>query len=104
MSDGFADDVANEDLAYGGICPVCGKEFIDGFGPLEENFSYDAQICVVEKNEESKDGTMLVHLKDVDVDDEWCGNCGQAKNRHPIRRDDDGVACQRFVAPGGESA
>lgn len=56
--------VEREDLAYGGVCPVCGEEFIDGFGRLNEGESYDGRICVVEKNEETADGEMLVHLEE----------------------------------------
>lgn len=53
-----------EHLAYNGICPVCDEEFIDGFDPLEESESYDGRICVVEKNPETGDGQMLVHLEE----------------------------------------
>jgi len=58
-----------EHLAYDGICPVCGEEFIDGFGPLEEHRSYDGRICIVEKNAETNDGKMLVHLDVGDSND-----------------------------------
>jgi len=53
----------NEDLIYGGICPVCGEEFVDGFSEMEENTSYDGRICVDEINGDGE-GKMLVHLSE----------------------------------------
>lgn len=50
-----------DDLVYGGICPVCGEEFIGGYDELIENESYEARICVDEIDGEG-DGKMLVHL------------------------------------------
>lgn len=67
MNDADAREVDREDLAYGGVCPVCGEEFINGFGPLEEGESYDGRICVVEKNEDTADGQMLVHLEEANI-------------------------------------
>jgi len=55
-------DTDRSNLAYGGVCPVCGDEFIDGFEPLEESTSYEGRICVIEKNPETNDGKMLVHI------------------------------------------
>lgn len=59
-----------------GICPVCGDEFIDGFDPLTEGKSYDAKVCIDEKNEETGDGHMLVHLRNVDTDTGRSGGGG----------------------------
>lgn len=64
----MSDAERREHLWNDGICPVCGEEFIDGFGPLNEGESYDGRICVTEKNEGTGDGHMLVHLRDVDAD------------------------------------
>jgi hypothetical protein len=50
------------DLLYGGECPVCGRDFIDGFGPLEVGEQYEAEICITEKDAETGDGRMIVHL------------------------------------------
>ena len=55
------DRTPRDDLVYGGICPVCGEEFIDGYGDLEEDESYEARICVDEIDGEGE-GKMLVHL------------------------------------------
>lgn len=81
-----------DELVYGGICPVCGDEFVDGFEPLEEFESYSGRICVVEKDEGIGSGTMLVHLDEAgdgttatihagDSHDEQvegrCGNCNE---------------------------
>jgi len=64
-SDGNATDgnERREDLAYGGICPVCGEPFNDGYDGLEEGESYDARICIVEKDGNGE-GAMLVHLEE----------------------------------------
>jgi len=51
----------SEGLVYGGVCPVCGDEFEDGYENLEENESYEARICVDEKDGKGE-GKMLVHL------------------------------------------
>lgn len=58
------DTERREHLWNDGICPVCGEEFIDGFGPLTEGESYDGRICVTDKDEETGDGHMLVHIRD----------------------------------------
>lgn len=55
--------MSDEDLVYNGICPVCGDAFIDGFGDLEEDESYEGRICVTHRDEESEQGKMLVHLE-----------------------------------------
>jgi len=51
-----------EHLVYDGICPVCDEPFTDGFAEVEENNSYDARICIVEKDDK-EEGSMLVHLE-----------------------------------------
>ena len=59
----------SEQYLYGGECPVCGRDFVDGFKPLSEGEQYDAEICIVSKNEATGDGEMLIHLPGV-LDDE----------------------------------
>lgn len=55
-------DTPDDDLAYGGICPVCGEEFVDGFDDLEEGESYDgARVCIIEKDGEQAEA--LFHLE-----------------------------------------
>lgn len=61
----MSDTERREHLIYDGICPICGGEFIDGYGALEEGESYNARICVDEVDGEG-DGKMLVHLPNVD--------------------------------------
>ena len=56
----------SDDLVYGGVCPVCGEEFEDGYENLEENESYDARICVDEVDGKGE-GKMLVHLTGTDL-------------------------------------
>jgi hypothetical protein len=56
----------NENLWNDGICPVCGEEFIDGFDLLSEGESYDGKVCVTEKNEQTGNGHMVVHLQSTD--------------------------------------
>ena len=56
--------MSRDNLAYGGVCPVCGKEFYDGFDELREYESYDARICITDKYENGE-GSMLVHLEDA---------------------------------------
>lgn len=56
-------DKGDDSLAYGGICPVCGEEFTDGYDEVEPGNSYEAKICVVEKDGKDE-GSMLVHLVD----------------------------------------
>lgn len=55
------DSDRRDDLVYGGVCPVCGDEFIDGYNDLEEGESYEGRICVTDIGEDG-DGAMLVHL------------------------------------------
>lgn len=63
ITDGGSEVQRRDHLAYDGICPVCGEEFIDGFDPVEEGESYDnARVCIIEKDETANEGTMLVHL------------------------------------------
>jgi len=50
-----------ENLAYGGICPICDEPFTDGYADVEAGHSYDARICIVEKDGKGE-GSMLVHL------------------------------------------
>jgi hypothetical protein len=62
-----AESQHDEELAYDGVCPVCGDEFTDGFGSLQEGQSReDVRVCVVEK----KDGEAeaLFHLPDEQTD------------------------------------
>jgi hypothetical protein len=59
MSD--ARERADQDLAYGGVCPVCGEEFVDGFDDVEEGESIEGvRICITEKD--GNDGECLMHL------------------------------------------
>jgi hypothetical protein len=51
------------ELYNGGVCPVCGEEFSDGFDELEEGESYDGRVCIDEKYDEGGEGHMLVHLE-----------------------------------------
>ena len=54
--------MSRDDLVYGGICPVCDEEFIDGYDDLEEMQSYNARICV-DEIEGNGEGKMLVHIE-----------------------------------------
>ena len=56
-------DSIDEELAYGGVCPVCGEDFEDGFDRLDEDESYDVKLCVVEKDGEGAEA--LFHLPEV---------------------------------------
>lgn len=56
---------SDEELAYGGVCPVCGDEFEDGFDRLDEDESYQVKMCVVER--EREDAEALFHLPDQEV-------------------------------------
>lgn len=51
----------DEKLAYGGVCPVCGDEFTDGFDGLETGESYEnVRLCIIDKGAE--DGGALFHF------------------------------------------
>jgi len=54
-----------DDLAYGGVCPVCGDEFNDGYEGLEVGESYQGRICIVEKDGKGN-GSMLIHIEEDD--------------------------------------
>ena len=57
-----------EHLAYGGVCPVCGDEFTDGFERLKdlEGESIESvRICVIDPPEET-----LIHLPEDQTDQE----------------------------------
>lgn len=67
MSDADAGGQHDEDLAYGGVCPVCGDEFTDGFDELQEGESReDVRVCVVELEDGEADA--LFHLPDDQTD------------------------------------
>jgi len=51
-----------EDLVYDGVCPICGDPFTDGYAEVEAGNSYDAKICIVDKDGK-EEGSMLVHLE-----------------------------------------
>lgn len=53
-----------DELLYGGECPVCGEEFGDGFGEIEEGQQVDgARICVIEKDEGGEEmANGIIHL------------------------------------------
>jgi len=54
--------MTEDDLIYGGVCPVCDEEFVDGMDEFEEGESYDAKVCIVEKPPEGEEGgSMLIH-------------------------------------------
>lgn len=68
-----SDEPKRDDLAFGGICPVCDEEFTDGYDELDEGKSYNARICVIEKDGKDE-GSMLVHLDgecDVQSETDW---------------------------------
>lgn len=55
--------MSETELAYGGVCPVCGEEFDDGFDDLEDGESYEGvRICIVDKGAE--EGEALIHVPD----------------------------------------
>lgn len=61
-----------EGLVYGGVCPVCGDEFTDGFNRLEdfEGESIDGvRMCIIDPPEEC-----LFHLPEDQSD--RCESCG----------------------------
>jgi hypothetical protein len=54
---------SDSDLIYGGECPVCGREFIDGFRDLDQGDTYEVDLCVVATPESEEDaGKALIHL------------------------------------------
>jgi hypothetical protein len=53
----------SENLYNGGICPVCGEEFVDGFDALGVGKSYEAKVCIEEKDDDN--GKCLIHLPGV---------------------------------------
>lgn len=56
-------DQETEELVHDGVCPVCGEEFGDGFGDIEEGESIDdARICVIEKDSEGEMADGIIHL------------------------------------------
>jgi hypothetical protein len=61
-------DGSDGGLAYGGVCPVCGEEFVDGFDALDAGESREARICIVEKGDSR--GECLLHLPEEDSDAE----------------------------------
>lgn len=51
------------ELLHGGVCPVCGEEFGDGWGDFEEGDQIeDVRMCVIEKNDEDEIGESIIHL------------------------------------------
>jgi hypothetical protein len=57
------------ELYNGGVCPVCGDEFVDGFAQLEEGESYQAKVCIEEVNAPGEEGGFaLFHLPGVEAD------------------------------------
>lgn len=60
----------DDELIYGGECPVCGQPFGDGFDHVEEGDQIDdVRICVIEKDEEEEIGESIIHLP-KEVEDE----------------------------------
>lgn len=42
--------MTDDDLIFGGVCPVCGDEFADGWDVVEEGESYPgSKVCIVER-------------------------------------------------------
>lgn len=73
--------MGDDELVYGGVCPVCGDEFFDGFDDLDEDESYDARVCIVEKYDEDGEGSCLIHLEGDDLRTDGgrvdrCRGCG----------------------------
>jgi len=56
--------VPDDDLAYGGVCPVRGEAFVDGYGDLAEGESYDVRMCVVEIDGDEAES--VIHLDGFD--------------------------------------
>lgn len=63
MSDNYSSDSDREpELAHGGVCPVCGDEFTDGFDDLAEGESVEGvRLCVIETDGDGT-GDGLFHL------------------------------------------
>ena len=56
-------DSVDGELVHGGVCPVCGDEFGEGFGDISEGESIDdARICVIEKDGEEEMADGIIHL------------------------------------------
>lgn len=56
---------SDADLAYGGVCPVCGEEFEDDFEDVEAGEPIEGvRLCVVEMDGEAEIGECLLHLPD----------------------------------------
>lgn len=62
----MSDTERRDELAYGGVCPVCGDEFTDGFERLQdlENESIEGvRLCVIDPPKET-----LIHLPEDQTD------------------------------------
>jgi hypothetical protein len=55
---------SQEELYNGGVCPVCGEEFVDGFDALGVGKSYEAKVCIEEVGDDGE-GKCLIHLPGV---------------------------------------
>jgi hypothetical protein len=57
-------DRKQDELAHGGVCPVCGEEFGDGFGDIKEGQQIDnARICVIDKTQDGEEmANGIIHL------------------------------------------
>jgi len=59
----------NDDLAFGGICPVCGDEITaPDEDSIETGESYDGKVCILPQNEwrNPDEPGFLIHLPEVD--------------------------------------
>lgn len=66
------DQDRRDDLVYGGVCPICGDEFTDGFERLNDMQGESIEgvrICIIDPPEEN-----LFHLPEDQSDQE--GNDG----------------------------